>query len=54
MGLSESAIKSTLRVSLGRYTREEDLVRFADAMSAGVRSLQRIAKSTSHGQTAAA
>lgn len=48
MGLSEADIKATLRVSLGNYTAEEDLTRFADAVSSGVRALQRISKAAHH------
>ncbi|MFN7883397.1 MAG: cysteine desulfurase family protein, partial [bacterium] len=51
MGVNERAIKATLRVSFGRYTEEQDLKRFADAMAQGVRSLQRIGKAVDHEQT---
>jgi cysteine desulfurase len=54
MGLSESAIRSTLRVSMGRYTHEDDLVRFADALASGVRTLKRISRTVRPENTTAA
>lgn len=42
MGLSESEIKATLRVSIGQYTEEADLDSFATAVAEGVRMLHRI------------
>jgi cysteine desulfurase len=54
MGLSEQAIQSTLRVSIGRYTAEDDLVQFADALSAAVRTLRRISNTVQHEKTLAA
>jgi cysteine desulfurase len=48
MGVSEAAIKATLRVSFGRYTEEQDLERCAEAIAQGVRSLQRISKDIGH------
>jgi cysteine desulfurase len=54
MGLSESAIRSTLRVSMGRYTQEDDLVRLADALASGVCALKRISRTVHHENTTAA
>ena len=54
MGLSEAAIRSTLRVSIGRYTREEDLHRFAAATAQCVRALQRISNGVNHESAAVA
>jgi cysteine desulfurase len=54
MGMSEQAIQSTLRVSIGRYTAEDDLVQFADALSAAVRTLRRISNTVQHEKTLAA
>lgn len=50
MGVSEPAIKATLRVSFGRYTEEQDLEHLVEAMAQGVRSLQRISKAVRHEQ----
>lgn len=44
MGLDEETIKSTMRVSFGHYTHENDLLRFADALGKGVNTLRRISK----------
>jgi len=54
MGLSEAAIRSTLRVSIGRYTREEDLHRFAEATAQCVRALQKIGNGVNHERAAIA
>lgn len=42
IGLNESTIKSTIRVSLGRYTTEDSLKSFVDAMTQSVQTLRRI------------
>lgn len=54
MGMSEAAIKATLRVSFGRFTEDRDFERVTSAMAQGVRSLQRISSSISHDQKTAA
>jgi|SRR5690606_23471174 len=47
MGLSEEDVKSTLRVSLGLYTREEDILSFAEAVANAVGILNRISRPVS-------
>lgn len=47
MGLSDEAIKSTLRVSVGRYTTEQDVHRFVKAIQACLTVLARIQKPAS-------
>lgn len=42
MGLSESEIKATLRVSIGQYTEVADLDAFVVAVAEGLRMLERI------------
>jgi cysteine desulfurase len=54
MGLSEAAIRSTLRVSIGRYTREEDLHRFAEATAQCLRALQKISSGVNQERAAVA
>lgn len=48
MGLDEQTIKGTMRISIGRYTKEEDLLRFVDALVEGVAQLGMIGKSLHH------
>jgi cysteine desulfurase len=48
MGLSENTIKGTLRISIGQYTRKDDLFRFVDAIAEGVAQLQRIGGRQKH------
>jgi len=47
MGLSDEEVKSTLRVSLGLYTQEEDIQFFTDAVANAVSILNRISKPVS-------
>lgn len=41
MGLSESEIKATLRISIGQYTEEAHLDAFVSAVAEGLRTLER-------------
>jgi cysteine desulfurase len=41
MGLSEAAIKASMRISLGRYTSEESLDQFAKAMANSVAAIKK-------------
>ena len=54
MGMSEAAIKGTLRISFGRFTQDADFERAANAMAHGVQALQRIGSNMSHEQKTAA
>src|SRR5512144_1852737 len=44
IGLDEPTIKGTLRISLGQYTKEDDLSRFVTAVAECVAELRRIAR----------
>ena len=54
MGMSEAAIKATLRVSFGRFTQVADFERATSAIAQGVQALQRIGSNMSHEQKAVA
>lgn len=54
MGMSEAAIKATLRISFGRFNQEADFERAASAIAQGVQALQRIGSNSGHEQKSAA
>jgi cysteine desulfurase len=47
LGISEADIKSTMRVSIGLYTSEQDIQNFAELTAKCVHSLQKISKAVS-------